>query len=99
MIFSGACLRIIRKKETIVPDSEKTILIVEDDHKTSSLVALYMEKEGFRTVIAEDGHAAIKIVDRQQPDFAENSDCPGGAVTNSTVPVHHLCTGTFASGF
>jgi len=69
MIFSGACRIIIRKKETIVPDSEKTILIVEDDHKTSSLVALYMEKEGFRTVIAEDGHAAIEIVDRQQPDF------------------------------
>ena len=48
---------------------EKTILIVEDDHKTSSLVALYLEKEGFKTVIAEDGLAAIEIVKRQQPDF------------------------------
>ena len=52
-----------------MPNSEKTILIVEDDHKTSSLVALYLEKEGFRTVIAEDGHAAVEVVDRQQPDF------------------------------
>jgi len=50
-------------------NSEKTILIVEDDHKTSSLVALYLEKEGFKTVIAEDGLAAIEIVKRQQPDF------------------------------
>jgi len=52
-----------------VTDPEKTILIVEDDHKTSSLVALYLEKEGFKTVIAEDGLAAIEIVKRQQPDF------------------------------
>jgi len=52
-----------------VTNSEKTILIVEDDHKTSSLVALYLEKEGFKTVIAEDGLAAIEIVKRQQPDF------------------------------
>ena len=52
-----------------MPDSEKTILIVEDDHRTSSLVALYLEKEGFRSVIAEDGRAAVEIVDRQQPDF------------------------------
>ena len=50
-------------------NSEKTILIVEDDHKTSSLVSLYLEKEGFKTVIAEDGLAAIEIVKRQQPDF------------------------------
>ena len=50
-------------------NSEKTILIVEDDHKTSSLVALYLEKEGFKTVIAEDGLAAIEIVKRQQPYF------------------------------
>jgi DNA-binding response OmpR family regulator len=52
-----------------VPDSEKTILIVEDDHNTSSLVSLYLEKEGFQTVIAEDGLSAIEIVDKQPLDF------------------------------
>ena len=52
-----------------MPGSEKTILIVEDDHKTSSLVALYLEKEGFKTVVAEDGLAAIETVKRLQPDF------------------------------
>lgn len=52
-----------------MPDPEKTILIVEDDHKTSSLVAMYLEKEGFKPVIAEDGPAAIEIVKRLQPDF------------------------------
>jgi len=52
-----------------VPDPQKTILIVEDDHKTASLVALYLEKEGFQTVIAEDGLAAVEIVRQRQPDF------------------------------
>jgi DNA-binding response OmpR family regulator len=53
-----------------VPDSQKTILIVEDDRKTASLVALYLQKEGFRTVIAEDGLAAVEIARQQHPDFA-----------------------------
>jgi DNA-binding response OmpR family regulator len=52
-----------------VADPKKTILIVEDDDKTASLVALYLDKEGFRTLIAEDGLAAIEIVRQQQLDF------------------------------
>lgn len=59
----------LHEKVEIVPDSEKTILIVEDDHKTSSLVALYLEREGFQTIIADDGLAAIEILNQQQPDF------------------------------
>ena len=50
-------------------DPEKTILIVEDDHKTSSLVALYLEKEGFGTIVAEDGLTAIETVKQQHLDF------------------------------
>ena len=50
-------------------NSEKTILIVEDDDKTASLVALYLEKEGFRTVKAEDGVAALEIIQKQPLDF------------------------------
>lgn len=52
-----------------MPDLQKKILIVEDDHKTAALVALYLEKEGFQTMIAEDGLAAIETVKQQQPDF------------------------------
>jgi DNA-binding response OmpR family regulator len=52
-----------------VADPEKTILIVEDDHKTSSLVALYLEKEGFGTIVAEDGLTAIETVKQQHLDF------------------------------
>ena len=50
-------------------DPQKTILIVEDDRKTASLVALYLEKEGFRTVIAADGLTALNLIQHARPDF------------------------------
>lgn len=46
-----------------------TVLIAEDDEKTASLVALYLEKEGFDTVIAHDGRQALELVERHKPVF------------------------------
>ena len=37
-----------------------TVLIVEDDHNTAALVAAYLEREGFSTVVIHDGGEAIK---------------------------------------
>ena len=45
------------------------ILIVEDDKKTASLVALYLEREGFKTVIAYDGQQALELAQRHSPIF------------------------------
>ncbi len=45
------------------------ILIVEDDKKTASLVALYLEREGFETVIAYDGQQALELAQRHSPIF------------------------------
>lgn len=45
------------------------ILIVEDDRKTASLVALYLEREGFQTVVAYDGHQALELARRHSPIF------------------------------
>jgi DNA-binding response OmpR family regulator len=42
-----------------------TILIVEDDKKTASLVSLYLNREGFQTVVAYDGQKALEIAHRQ----------------------------------
>jgi DNA-binding response OmpR family regulator len=36
-----------------------TVLIVEDDRKTSSLIRLYLERENFKTLQAYDGHEAL----------------------------------------
>ncbi len=45
------------------------ILIVEDNKKTASLVALYLEREGFQTVIAYDGQEAIELTEQHKPIF------------------------------
>jgi CheY-like chemotaxis protein len=45
------------------------ILIVEDNKKTASLVALYLEREGFQTVIAYDGQEAIELTEQHKPLF------------------------------
>jgi DNA-binding response OmpR family regulator len=49
--------------------SKGKILIVEDDRKTASLVALYLEKEGFRTLIAHDGKTALMLAERHTLTF------------------------------
>src|SRR5690349_8281349 len=38
----------------------KTILIAEDDGTTASLVAAYLEREGFSTVIVADGESCLR---------------------------------------
>ncbi len=45
------------------------ILVVEDDKKTASLIKLYLEREGFQTVIAYDGQQALKLAEQQRPIF------------------------------
>jgi DNA-binding response OmpR family regulator len=45
------------------------ILIAEDDRKTASLVALYLEREGFKTIIAYDGKQALELARRHNPIF------------------------------
>ncbi len=45
------------------------ILIAEDDKKTASLVALYLEREGFQTIVAYDGQQALELAQRYKPIF------------------------------
>ena len=49
--------------------AQKTILIIEDDANTSSLIALYLEREGFHAVTAGDGESGLALAQRQQPDL------------------------------
>jgi DNA-binding response OmpR family regulator len=57
--------------ERIAPslDMSGPVLIAEDDKKTASLVALYLEREGFQTMIAYDGQQALDLAARQKPIF------------------------------
>ena len=43
------------------------ILIVDDDQNICELLRLYIEKEGFSTVIANDGKQALEIFEEENP--------------------------------
>jgi DNA-binding response OmpR family regulator len=62
---AGACRTGPGKVENQMPP----ILIAEDDKNTASLVALYLKKEGFQTVIAYDGIQALELARRHSPAF------------------------------
>lgn len=49
--------------------SQGTVLIVEDDRNTAALVATYLEREGFATVVIYDGGQAIEAANRCEPVF------------------------------
>ena len=48
----------------------QTILIADDDANICELVRLYLEKEGFQTVICLDGHRALEIFRQGGIDLA-----------------------------
>jgi len=45
----------------------RTVLVVEDDHKIADVVRIYLERGGFRPVLAYDGHQALQLMEREQP--------------------------------
>ncbi len=44
------------------------VLIIEDEKKISDIIKAYLDKEGFRIRVAEDGSAALRQL-REQPDL------------------------------
>jgi DNA-binding response OmpR family regulator len=53
----------------IAPSGESPILIIEDDRNTASLIALYLEREGYQTAVAYDGESALKLAFDRKPVF------------------------------
>ncbi len=45
------------------------VLIVDDDTNICNLLRMYLEKEGFDTLIAEDGNKAIELFQSETPDL------------------------------
>jgi DNA-binding response OmpR family regulator len=48
-------------------DGDAPVLIAEDDQKTAALVATYLERDGFRTLISHDGREALTAARREPP--------------------------------
>ncbi len=49
--------------------SAEKILVVDDDTNICEILRLYIEKEGFQVVIANDGNEALRLFDSERPDF------------------------------
>jgi DNA-binding response OmpR family regulator len=51
----------------MVPTFQKPVLIIEDDPHTASLIALYLEREGFQPLTAGDGEAGLVLARQHRP--------------------------------
>jgi DNA-binding response OmpR family regulator len=47
----------------------RTILVIEDDENTASLITLYLEREGFIPLKAGDGAQGLHLARRHRPDL------------------------------
>ena len=47
---------------------ETTVVVVDDERPLTSLVSRYLEREGYRVHVAYDGHEALAVIDRVDPD-------------------------------
>ena len=47
----------------------RTILVVDDDKKIVDLVSLYLKRDGYTVLSAFDGHEALDVARRKQPDL------------------------------
>ena len=50
-------------------EREKVVLIIEDDPRTADLVALYLQREGFQALMADDGERGLSLARRHRPDL------------------------------
>ena len=49
--------------------TQQTILVIEDEENISNLVKFYLEKAGFRILIAEDGARGVELHASEHPDI------------------------------
>ena len=46
---------------------EPTVVVVEDDHHIADLVSMYLRRDGFRVLLADDAERGLEIVRRESP--------------------------------
>jgi DNA-binding response OmpR family regulator len=51
----------------MTPDRSKTVLVIEDDTNTANLVALYLEKDGYTALQANDGRSGLTMAAVHKP--------------------------------
>jgi DNA-binding response OmpR family regulator len=53
----------------VVEDGE-TIVVIEDDRNISDLVSMYLRKQGFRVLQADDAAGGLEYIERERPKLA-----------------------------
>ena len=48
---------------------KRKILVVDDDRRIAELVRLYLEKDGYRVLVAHDGLTAMEVARAKRPDL------------------------------
>jgi len=44
-------------------ESQKTVLVVEDDSEISTLLQFILQREGFNVLLVSDGKQAMRLID------------------------------------
>jgi DNA-binding response OmpR family regulator len=47
----------------------RTVLVVDDERTIADVVARYLEREGYRALVAHDGEEALAVAERERPDL------------------------------
>ena len=50
-------------------DTSPTVLYVEDDRALQGLVRFWLEDAGYRVLVADDGQAAVELLEAERPDL------------------------------
>ena len=61
--------------------ANEKILIADDDKNICELLRLYLAKEGYETVIANDGEAAVAAFEKEKPNMVLPPHPRGGQHT------------------
>ena len=48
---------------------DKKVLIADDEKNICEIIRLYLEKEGYKTVLAYDGQEAVEVFEKECPDI------------------------------
>jgi DNA-binding response OmpR family regulator len=86
-----------------VTKTEECVVVIEDDHHISDLVAMYLRRDGFRVLQAGDAESGLGLIDRERPklvivdiglpgdldglDVCRRLRGPGGSGAAAPVPV------------
>src|SRR3954454_9329582 len=47
----------------------RTVLVVDDERTIADVVARYLERDGYRALVAHDGEQAVEMAERERPDL------------------------------